>query len=814
MMLREHARRPKSLADLLPWAAMIDPRVVLNKDGSFLGVFQYHGPDLDSATTSELEAAAERLNRSLLAFGSGWVLNASALRRPVERYPCWGEFADPVTAILEQERREQFEAAGTTFVTDYYLTVQWYPPEDRHRALLAFLVSGAEEGEAASPRRFLASFLEQLGAIKDRLDSTLRLTPLEGSALLSYLHESVTGHRHAVRVPENPCYLDVLLASEDFYAGLAPRIGASHLGVVAIQGFPLETQAGALDALNRLPLAYRWSTRWIAMDASRAEKLLDSYRQKWWQKRHSLFDLVRGGVDGPAKNRDAVAQADDAIDAMAAAASGQRGFGYYTTVIVLQAESREELASAGSDVLKALRNAGFAARLEDINAVEAWRGSLPGEVGSNVRRPVLSTMSLSHLLPTTSVWPGEGCCPSPFFPEGSSPLAVCSTVATPFRLNLHVGDVGHTLILGPTGAGKSTLVGFLQAQWLRYPHAQIFAFDKGRSSEVLAHACGGSHYELSAENQSSELTLAPFSLVPGNAAERAWALEWIEALVALSGVAITPVQRQQIDRALASLEPGHTHLGTLSDRIQDQAIRQVLQPYTVNGPYGALLDGDRDTLDAASFQVFELAELMERGERIVVPVLLYLFHRLQQRLDGRPTLIVLEEAWTFLLQPAFADRIALWLRELRKYNGTVVFVSQSLADIHDSPRRSVLYESTPTKIFLPNPEARSQAGSEIYRAIGLNDRQITMVATATPKREYYYTSPLGRRLFDLGLGPCFLAFVGASGRDDLRQARALRAEHGESWPLVWLEQRGQARWARAWRREAEQRRFGHRARGG
>lgn len=813
-MLREHRSRPKGLADLLPWAALIHPRVVLNKDGSFLAVFRYHGPDLDSATRSELEATAERLNRSLLSFGSGWVLNAAAVRRPVETYPCWGEFPDPVSAILEQERREGFFAAGTTYVTDYYLAVQWYPPEDRTRALLAWLVSDAEEGEASSPRRFLSAFLEQLGAIKDRLDSSLHLTSLENSGLLTYLHESVSGHRHEVRVPDVACYLDVLLASEDFYGGLAPRIGANHLGVVAVQGFPLETEAGALDALNRLPLAYRWSTRWIAMDAARAEKLLDGYRQKWWQKRHSLFDLIRGGVDAPAKNRDAVAQAEDAITAMAAAASGQRGFGYYTTVIVLQAPGREELASAVSEVLKALRNTGFAARLEDINAVEAWRGSLPGEVGSNVRRPVLSTMSLAHLLPTTSVWPGEPRCPSPFFPEESSPLAVCSTASTPFRLNLHVGDVGHTLILGPTGAGKSTLVGFLQAQWLRYPQSQIFAFDKGRSSEVLVHACGGSHYELSAENQSSDLTLAPFSLVPGDAAERGWALEWVEALVALSGIAITPVQRREIDRALGALEPGHTHLGTLCDRIQDRAIRQVLQPYTVEGPYGALLDGDRDTLDAAAFQVFELAELMERGERIVVPVLLYLFHRLQQRLDGRPTLIVLEEAWTFLLQPAFADRIAIWLRELRKYNGTVVFVSQSLADIHGSPRRSVLYESTPTKIFLPNPEARSEAGSEIYRAIGLNDEQIRMVATATPKREYYLTSPLGRRLFDLGLGPCFLSFVGAGGREDLRQARAMRSEHGEAWPLMWLEQRGHASWARAWRREAEQRRFGHRARGG
>lgn len=817
LMVREHRTRPLSLADLLPWAALVHPRVCLQKDGSLVGLFRYHGPDLDSATAEELETGAERLNRALLGYGSGWVLHAAAVRRPVEEYPCYGVFPDPVSTILEAERQEAFAGAGTTFVTEYYLAAQWYPPEDSRRALLGWLVSDADEGERFSPRRYVESFLEQLDSIQDRLDSTLNLQPLEGEDLLSYLHESVTGLRHRVAMPATPCYLDVLLASQDFYAGLAPRIGEQHLGVVAVQGFPLATSAGGLDALNRLALSYRWSTRWIALDGPRAEKLIDGYRQKWWQKRQSLMDLVKtggGGIEGPSRNKDAVAQAEDAIEAMSAAASGLRGFGYYTTVIVLQGREREALAANVAEVLKALRNAGFAARAEDLNAVEAWRGSLPGDVGSNVRRPVLSTMTLAHLLPTTSVWPGEPQCPSPFFEQGASALAVCVTGATPFRLNLHVGDVGHTLILGPTGAGKSTLVGFLQAQWLRYPAAQIFAFDKGRSSELLAHACGGSHYELSGEAGVGGLTLAPLSRVPGDATERGWALEWVEALLALGGVSVTPGQRQEIDKALGSLEPGHTTLGTLHHRIQDRALRQALQPYTIEGPFGALLDGERDALEESRFQVFELAELMERGERIVVPVLLYLFRRIQQRLDGRPTLIVLEEAWTYLLQPAFAERIQLWLRELRKYNGAVVFVSQSLADIHNSPRRSVLYESTPTKIFLPNPEARSSSGSEIYRAIGLNDRQIAMLASASPKREYYYTSPLGRRMFDLGLGPCFLSFVGASGRDDLRRATQLREEHGNAWPLVWLEERGLVRWARAWRRAAKERRFGQLARGG
>ena len=190
-----------------------------------------------------------------------------------------------------------------------------------------------------------------------------------------------------------------------------------------------------------------------------------------------------------------------------------------------------------------------------------------------------------------------------------------------------------------------------------------------------------------------------------------------------------------------------------------------------------------------------MAHLMELGDRIVIPALLYLFHRIEQRLDGRPTLIILEEAWTYLLHELFAERIQLWLKELRKYNAAVVFVTQSLADIHSSPKRHVIYESCPTKILLPNSEAASDQGAAIYRAIGLNEREIEIVAQSVKKRDYYYTSPLGNRLMDLTLGPLALAFVGATGREDLRAIHELRTTYGPDWPRAWLRQRGLDRWA-------------------
>jgi type IV secretion system protein VirB4 len=202
------------------------------------------------------------------------------------------------------------------------------------------------------------------------------------------------------------------------------------------------------------------------------------------------------------------------------------------------------------------------------------------------------------------------------------------------------------------------------------------------------------------------------------------------------------------------------------------------------------------------FQVFELEHLMETGSnsaRNVVPVLLYLFRRIEQRLDGRPTLLILDEAWTFIDNSLFAEKIRDWLKTLRKKNASVIFATQSVGDILAKPITTAIVESCLTKIFLPNPEARSVQSAEAYKQIGLSDRQMEILSYAIPKRQYYYSSPLGQRLFDLGLGPVALSFVGAAGKDDLRLGRELSYLYGESdAPAEWLWRRNlkvaAARW--------------------
>ncbi len=216
----------------------------------------------------------------------------------------------------------------------------------------------------------------------------------------------------------------------------------------------------------------------------------------------------------------------------------------------------------------------------------------------------------------------------------------------------------------------------------------------------------------------------------------------------------------------------------------------ALTHYTGKGAMGHLLDAKEDSLSVSHFMVFEIEDLMEMGEVNMIPVLLYLFRRFEKSLSGQPSLLVLDEAWVMLGHPVFRAKIREWLKVLRKANCAVVLATQSLSDARNSGIMDVLVESCPTKILLPNHSSRQENQCNLYVDIGLNSRQIDIVANAIPKRDYYIISPDGRRLVQLALGPQALAFIGASDKDSIIRIRQLVDELGqENWTDAWLQER-------------------------
>lgn len=797
MNLAEYRRTATRLADYLPWVALVEEGVVLNKDGSFQRTARFRGPDLDSAVAAELVAVAGRLNNAFRRLGSGWAIFVEAQRYEASHYPS-DSFPDAASALLDAERKADFEEAGSHFVSSYFLTIAYLPPAEDAARTEAWLYEGREH-RGVDPYEVLKAFMDRTDRVVGLLDGFMpECAWLDSADTLTYLHSTVSTKRHRVRVPETPIYLDALLADQSLTGGLEPRLGVSHLRVLTIVGFPTATTPGILDDLNRLAFPYRWSTRAILLDKTDATKLLTKIRRQWFAKRKSIAAIVKEVMTNEASalvDTDAANKAADADLALLELGADFAGQTYVTATITVWDDDPRLASEKLRLVEKVIQGRDFTCMTETINAVDAWLGTLPGHVYANVRQPPISTLNLAHIIPLSAVWAG----PERDEHFAGPPLLFGKTEgSTPFRLSLHVGDVGHTLVVGPTGAGKSVLLAIMALQFRRYERSQVFAFDFGGSIRTAALAMDGDWHDLGgnlSEDLDSSVSLQPLARVH-DTPERAWAADWLISILTREGVPITPEVKEHVWSALTSLASAPIEERTITGLtvlLQSNDLKQALRPYCIGGAYGRLLDAETERLGSASVQAFEIEGLVGTGA--APAVLSYLFHRIGDRLDGSPTLLIIDEGWLALDDDAFAGQLREWLKTLRKKNASVIFATQSLSDIDNSGIAPAIIESCPTRLLLPNERAIEPQITAIYRRFGLNDRQIEILARATPKRDYYCQSRRGNRLFELGLSEVGLALAAASSKTDQSLIAKTVAEHGrDGFLAAWLRLRG-AEWA-------------------
>lgn len=798
MNLAEYRRTATHLADFLPWAALVGEGVVLNKDGSFQRTARFRGPDLDSAVPAELVAVAGRINNALRRLGSGWAVFVEAQRVPASSYP-ESHFPDAASALVDAERKAQFEEEGVHFESCYFLTLLCLPPAEEAARAERFLYEGRERVSGADAHETLAGFVDRSNRVLQLVEGFMpECAWLNDAETLTYLHATISTNVQRVRVPEVPMHLDALLADQPLTAGLEPMLGGAHLRILTITGFPSATTPGILDDLNRLAFPYRWSTRAIMLDKTDATKLLAKIRRQWFAKRKSIAAILKEIMTNEASallDTDAHNKAMDADAALQELGSDLIGEAYVTATVAVWDQDPRIADEKLRLVEKVIQGRDFTCIVETVNAVEAWLGSLPGHVYANVRQPPVSTLNLAHMIPLSAVWAGAA--QDEYF--AAPPLLFGQTEgSTPFRLSLHVGDVGHILVVGPTGAGKSVLLALMALQFRRYEKAQVFAFDFGGSIRAAALAMGGDWHDLGgalSDDASEPVALQPLARID-DAATRSWAAGWVASILAREGVAVTPEMKDHLWSALssfASAPVGERTLTGLSVLLQSQDLKRALQPYCVGGPFGHLLDAEDERLGKASVQAFETEGLIGTGA--APAVLAYLFHKIEGQLDGSPTLLIIDEGWLALDDEGFAGQLREWLKTLRKKNASVVFATQSLSDIDGSAIAPAIIESCPTRLFLPNERAIEPQITTIYRRFGLNDRQIEILSRATPKRDYYCQSRRGNRLFELGLGEVALAFTATSSKVDQAAITRILTDHGRNgFAAAWLTERGAA-WA-------------------
>lgn len=804
MKLKQFRSKEPAVCDLLNFAAVIDDGVVIGKNGTLIAGWEYTAADNGSATDTQRDVMSALINKALVRLGSGWMIHVDATRYPVNPYKdqAPANFPDPVSLAMEDERRAFFRNTGAAYGSRFILCVSYLPPSGAVKRLAELIYDDETQkgDEAEEARNILAFFERELVSLENRLSAVFNLRRLRARRevggtfddLLSHLQFCITGIRQPIRLPDLPIHLDAVLGGQELYTGVLPKIGQNYMQVVAIDGFPHESFAGMLTRLAEMPIQYRWSTRFIFLESWEALGHIEKFRKKWKQQVVPFMAQVLN-IQTDNVNADAASMVVDADNAKMGISGGLVSAGYYTSNLILIGPDRKTIEQCARAAEKEVNHLGFTARIETVNTMEAWLGSLPGHGVENIRRPLINTMNLADMLPVSSIWMGEKKAPCPFYPKDAPPLMhALTTGLTPFRLNLHVRDLGSTFVAGPSGSGKSTLLGVLASQFRRYPGMTLYCFDKGMSMYTYCKAAGGTHYNVAGDDDT--LSFCPLQYLETDS-DQAWVIEWIEQICALNLVVITPSQRNEIASAVKSLHSsGHSTLSDFVSTVQDPVIREVLNEYTLSGSKGKLLDADQDTLGLDSFTVFEVEELMNLAPKYGLPILLYLFHRIERRikhsLRGQPAAIFLDEAWLMLGHPVFREKIREWLRVLRKANCLVLMATQSLSDAVNSGITDILKDSCATKIFLPNPNARDEDSGALYRRFGLNEREIEIIASATPKREYYVRTDEHQRLIDLALGPLALAFVGVSDKDSVNRVRTFEQKFGTRWVNEWLTLKG------------------------
>lgn len=762
---------PEQLSQYLPWSAMIRPDVVACKHGGLLAVLRFVPPDLDTEDDLQLMASRARLGDVLSRLDGRWAAWLSCRREALTDYLPEADWPCEAAALVDQERREAFEAAGAQFRDHHHLALILVPAH-RVQRLASYVAEGRTVDQEAEAQ--LRRFLDQLGQIEQMLGQIMqRVERLAGGALMAHLHDTCSANPGQPVLPV-PIHLDMVLADSSLEPGRSAMLGRKHLRVLSIRHMPAETQPRMLEALRSLPFAYRWTVRWLAMDRDEARSMINRTRKRWNVLAMNFGKFLGAAFSGqdPGVSVATGTMRDDLDEAEAEMTLTGLSYGYVTMTVSVMGDQAHEAQDRADAVAGVLAAAGFVPLMEDHGTADAWLGAVPGNIGADIRRMPVHSLSLADMTPASGISEGS---PVDSHLGGPALLVAQTESRVPAYFSLHAPgqDVGHTAIVGPTGSGKSALMSLLALQFMRYPRAQAILIDRGRSSRCMCLCADGAWLDLAA----GDLALQPLRAVD-QPAERAWATDWLVKAMRLRGVPSSPTIESEIDAALCLLareEPDHRTLSVLAGLLGQPDHRAVVASLSASGPHGALLDGqETDRMTDRPIVAIEVGDLLDRD--VGGLVLLALFQRLRRaRIDGRPTLLIVDEAWRALQHEVFGGWLQSSLREMRKWNCSVVLATQSIDDLTAGPLLGAMTQIQNT-VWLPNGRALEPNIARLYQGAGLGDRMVELIARSRPKCDMILQTPTMTRPISLPFGPLQKAICGSSSPSDHEAMDRLLAE--------------------------------------
>lgn len=760
---------------LLPWAFIDeDTGIVHGKDHSLLSIYKFRGPDMDSSTPAELLQYNAALNNVMKKLTTGYVLYFEAQRKIDTNYE-QAAISVPLVQKMEDERKDYY-TKQRHYETLFYFIIYCEPPQLlKSKITNAFITDAKNKGSNTKYDMkvyfdIVEKFISNVNLVGDMLSKWFKdIEPLSAKETLAYLHTTISTKSFDINI--NPLrYITDYICDCDVLGGREMKLGNKYMKIITVLDFPPVSTPGIFNTFNSLNMEYRWVSRFICMSKLDAQEELQKYRKRWNQQVKGFWSQIRSAITKEQLEQDvdetAASNRDDTIVAQQELGQDAVSYGYYTMTMIVMDENKEKCQEKANKVLEKINSLGFVGFIETDNSMEAWWGSIPGCYRANIRRPIINSLNFCHLAPITAMWSGDK---KNKHLKGPVLLYTDTEGYTPFRLSLHVGDVGHTMICGPSGSGKSVLLNTLEAHFLKYPNSNVFIFDKAGSSRALTLAVGGNFYNLAAEGE-TELSFQPLARVD-NEQERKWAKEWILMYLKQKNMTIDPEKEDYVWKALNSLATFPIEQRTVTvftQMVQDVEIRRALKPLTMEGSYGKLFDNTKDVSGRGNWQVYEMETIMATPA-IVPSTLEYLFHRIETKLKFAtgPSIIVLDECWLFFDNPAFKDKLREYFKDMRKKNTSIIFATQNLSDVANKPDLlTTVMENCPNRIYLPNVNAQNEANKKLYELFGCNEKKIKIISAMTPKQDYYYSSQKGNRVFSLALQPIEFPFVTATSKTD------------------------------------------------
>ncbi len=831
-----HERSLIGIADKLPWRLPIEDGVVMTSNGGFMASYEYVGPNPDAVSAKEVLGIANQVNESIMRAGAGWTWNYRIRKRRAGEYTAENPDAPACVQLFDAERREFVKRAGIHYRTQLIISIIYHRPNDVADVANRYFFEPKKQADPEPIDELLKEFQVasevreafNTGRVEFERDfaGRLRLHRLGLRATLlangepaiyddhaSYLYATMRGTWQPMVPAPVGMTIAKLFAAHEAVLDWEPRVDDDAIVVVNVTQPPKTSRLGHMRILDDLAMEFDVNLRCVCFGRPGSRKHAERKGDEWESNATGFFSMMVSKATGAVAklNRRALELREDANKLVHRIDKEEVTLVQPTFSLIFYGKDRKEAVDNAGTAVRAIRDAGYVCAIARVDAARSYFATLPGEVWSRVGRYSWTSANVALTVPLTSVWTGVEKHPSRFYrdTDPAGHIIATTTGGALCKLPLHWNTAGHTLIFGAQRSGKSVLLKRLALQHLLMKGGRLFALDRDESMYTLATLLAdegvGAYYNL--ENDDLSFCPAEFIGEPGVAGEREqqYFLAFVEQLLELQNVERSPERREALVAGIARMAAsGLRRLSELSQYVSDEAVWKVIDRYTnPKTLVGRLLDGDANGVADRRAVIIETAVLSDLSVDDATPVYRQLLHLMDRMSRAKaPMQAMFDECSVYLRDQFLANYLFEVLRRWGKRNVHGIFATQGVIDIDAAGELGeALAQECKTKIFCGDTAAADEKlMARLHGIARLSSTECEAIARNAEHRGYYYTSPLGRATFWLGIQNVEATLITRDEGDDLKETKELRAQHPTDWFPRLLEKRDLTPWANYYRR--------------